>query len=77
MRAASEVPRSRDLAPFCGADERERQRARLEQACRYVLRPPVAFDRVAGAGDGQAPVRERVIGRRGPRSQVVDEKRAG
>ena len=32
------------------------QRARLEQVCRYVLRPPVASDRLAVAGDGRVLV---------------------
>ncbi len=57
------MPRSSDLAPSQGADERVAcnrsgvvpagQRARLEQACRYVPRPPVAFDRIAVADDGR------------------------
>jgi len=32
------------------------QRARLEQVCRYVLRPPVASDRLAVAADGRVLV---------------------
>jgi hypothetical protein len=48
------------------------QRQRLERACRYVLRPPVAADRIALTNDGQVRLRLRKPWRDGTTGFVFD-----
>ena len=51
---ARRTSRASTCTPTCGLGAHDR--ARREQVCRYLLRPPLADDRLRVLGDGSVPM---------------------